>query len=84
MNQKNNSFSIHFTILLANHSGINSRKRPKTVMEPELRFFWNQNRHNPNGKCKNLVYYVTRRNGNPTMESEIIKKRSANSALQRL
>ena len=29
MNKKNNSFSIHFTILLANDSGIDSRKKAK-------------------------------------------------------
>ena len=47
MNQKNDSFSIHFTILLANIPESIPEKRPKTVKESELRFFWNRNRHSP-------------------------------------
>ena len=54
---KNDSFSIHFTILLDNDSGIDSRKRPKTVKESELRFFWNRNRHSPNlDRCLSLSH----------------------------
>ena len=45
---KNESFSIHFTILFW-PTILESipEKRPKTVKESELQFFWNQNRHSP-------------------------------------
>ena len=44
---------------MANDSGTNSRKRPKTVKELELRFFQNRNRHSSSCRLQTRSKHVT-------------------------